>query len=234
MKIVKKILFYIDSFINLLFPRLCLVCGKAISKNEKYICVSCLYYLPLTNLQCKRDNIITQMFWGRLQIEYATALFYYNKSNNYSLLLYSLKYSGMKDLAFYLGQILGTTLESSSLFSDIDVIIPVPLHPKKKKIRGYNQSEWIVYGIVSVFKREVSIDNLYRRTFTNTQTKKSRLERWENVSGKFALRDYNAIKNKHILIVDDVITTGATIEACAEVLLRVEGVKISLATLAKA
>jgi ComF family protein len=234
MKLIKKILFHLDSFRNLFFPRLCIVCEKPIVRNEKYICVSCLYDIPLTKLHEQKDNIITQIFWGRLKIECGTALFFYSKTSNYSSLLYSLKYSGMKDLAFYLGQQLGAELQSSILFNDIDLIIPVPLHPKKKKIRGYNQSDWIVFGIADVFKREVCIDNLYRTVFTNTQTKKSRVERWENVAGKFALKDADFIKNKHILIVDDVLTTGATIEACAEVLLRIEGVKISIATLAKA
>lgn len=140
----------------------------------------------------------------------------------------------MKELAFFLGSRLGRELKSSSLFEDVDIIMPVPLHPSKKKKRGYNQSEWIVYGISDVFPKELSIDNLHRTFFTNTQTRKTRLERWENVAGKFAINDKELLKNKHILLVDDVLTTGATIEACAEVLLAIEGVRLSVATLAKA
>jgi len=167
-------------------------------------------------------------------VESATSLFLYNKDSQYSKLLYDLKYSGMKDLAKFLGARLGRELKSSDFFMDIDVIIPVPLHRRKKRIRGYNQAEWIVKGITDVFPREVNLKSLQRTSFTSTQTKKSKEERWKNVEGKFAVSHQDSIKNKHILLVDDVLTTGSTIEACAHVLLAVEGVKISVATLAKA
>jgi ComF family protein len=232
MKINKSILFRINSLFNLFFPRVCLVCGKPISAKESYICASCLYHAPRIDSHSQKDNPISQIFLGRVKIEAATSLFHYSKESPYANLLYSLKYKDMKKLAIFLGSHLGRELNESPLFSDVDIIMSVPLHPKKKKKRGYNQSDLIVYGINETFPREISIDNLYRVLHTETQTRKTRIERWENVSGKFAIRDEDILKEKHILLVDDVLTTGATIEACAEILLAIEGVRLSVATLA--
>lgn len=234
MKFKRIILFHVNSFFNLFLPRVCLVCGKPISTSEKYICISCDYEMPRTNFYKFKDNPVSQVFWGRVMVESATSLFFYNKDSNYSKLLYDLKYSGMKDLARFLGIRLGREIECSDLFKDVDVIMPVPLHSRKKRIRGYNQSEWIVKGITEVFPRTVDTTSLNRTSFTSTQTKKSKEDRWKNVEGKFAVLDKESLKNKHILLVDDVLTTGSTIEACAYVLLAVEGVKVSVATLAKA
>lgn len=234
MRIKSFILYNINSFFNLFFPRVCLVCGNVISSSEKYICTSCAYEIPRTNYHLFKDNPISQIFWGRVEIESATSLFFYDKESSYSKLLYDLKYSGMKDLARFLGARLGRELKKSEFFRDIDVVIPVPLHSKKKRIRGYNQSEWIVKGVVDTFPREVNITSLIRTSFTSTQTRKTKEERWKNVRGKFAVYNEESIKNKHILLIDDVLTTGSTLEACAEVLLAIEGVRVSIATLAKA
>jgi len=234
MGLKKIILYHFNSFVDILFPRTCVVCGKVITAQEMYICTKCIYELPRVN-NCKfHNNPIYQQFFGRLQIENATSLFFYDKESAISNLLYAIKYNGMKEFAEFLGCRLGRVLKESLLYEDVDLIIPVPLHARKYRMRGYNQSEWIVRGIASVLGKDYSVNHLYRNEFTKTQTKKNRVERWENVRNKFGVMMPDDLQKKHILLVDDVLTTGATLEACGEILLKIEGVKLSIATLAKA
>lgn len=222
----------ISDFFGLFFPDLCVTCGKRLISQEKYICFECWNDIPLTNFHLKPDNKVSQLFWGRVDILYATSFFAYKKGSKYQQIIHFVKYKGLKELGFETGKKFGYQLLESPEFAEIDILIPVPLHPKKKKKRGYNQSEWIALGIAEVVKKPVNTTALYRRVFTLTQTKRNRYERWQNVEDVFGLNNPKAIENKHVLLIDDVVTTGATLEACAINLLNQPGVKVSIATLA--
>jgi ComF family protein len=165
-------------------------------------------------------------------IEKAAAFSYYNKGSRIRKLIHNLKYKGIRELGYELGRIYGLSLDSSGFMDDIDLIIPVPLHPEKKQIRGYNQSEIISFGIADAAHLPVDVNSLVRTIVSATQTKRSRYERWTNVEGIFEVLDPQPIMRKHVLLVDDVITTGSTIESCVNELLKTEGVKVSVVALA--
>lgn len=225
---------YWDSLFSLFFPRLCVVCGSHLFNNEEVICVECLCDLPKTNYHLYKDNPVAYVFYGRVNIYAATSYFHFVKSSKYSRMMYLFKYQGNKQIGVVLGRYFGKDLVESSLFSDVDLIVPVPLHRKKLRERGYNQSECIAEGMSVTMQVKVVSDNLLRKEYTTTQTRKSRIDRWNNVKGKFYVVDPVVFTNKHILLVDDVVTTGATLEACATELLKIQGVRVSIATLAKA
>lgn len=222
---------YID-LLELFFPTLCVTCGNRLITQEKYVCIDCWLDLPVTNFHFKPENKVAQLFWGRVKIENATAFFAYNKGSKYQHLIHFIKYKGLKELGFITGQRFGTVLSTSGEYKTIDLIVPVPLHPKKEKKRGYNQSEWISKGISETFGKPVSVNNLRRNLHTSTQTRKNRYERWENVENIFEVNQPDEFKGKHILLIDDVVTTGSTLESCALQLLLIENVKVSIATLA--
>lgn len=231
---MKKIVEYLSDFWFLLFPKNCEACGRALTRNEEILCFDCLFELPRTHFCKDLENPIMQMFTGRMRLERATALFAFQKGSRYRKLLHSLKYHHKPEIGVLLGKELGAEMLSSGNFADIDYIIPVPLHPNREKKRGYNQSERIGSGISAVTKIPVLTGVLIRNVETQTQTKMNKEERWQNVSGKFVLTDAEILKGKHVLLVDDVITTGATTESCGSVLLSVEGLRLSIAVLAKA
>lgn len=219
---------------ELLFPRLCVVCGDKLIEQEQWICLNCIHHIPRTNFHIDRDNPVARLFYGRVNIENATSFFYFSKGSNYQTLLHDLKYKGMKELGKEIGKHFAIDLQQSPEFRSVDIICPVPLHPSKEKKRGYNQSWWIASGIAQQMNKELSSDNLRRITATETQTRKSRFARWQNVEGIFELSDPEAFSGKHILLVDDVVTTGATLEACAATILSATNAKVSIATLATA
>jgi ComF family protein len=221
-----------DDFISLLFPRLCYACGNQLMRNESLICTECFVVIPRTNYHFVEDNPVAQLFWGRCLIEKAAAFSYYNKGSRIRKLIHNLKYNGIREIGYDLGRLYGLSLKTSGFINDIDIIIPVPLHPMKERIRGFNQSETISMGIADVTRLPVDIKSLARTLVSATQTKRSRYERWTNVEGIFQVIDSKSIMGKHILLVDDVITTGSTIESCANELLRIEGVKVSVVALA--
>lgn len=223
-----------DDFISLLFPRLCYACGNHLLRNEKLICTECYVVIPRTNYHMGDNNPVAQLFWGRCVIEKAAAFSYYNKGSRIRKLIHNLKYKGVKEIGYELGRIYGLSLKSSGFTSDIDLIIPVPLHPSKKRIRGFNQSDLICQGLSDVTGLTVDTTSLIRTVVSATQTKRSRYERWTNVEGIFHVSDPEMIRGLHILLVDDVITTGSTIESCANELLKSEGVKVSVVALAYA
>jgi ComF family protein len=165
-------------------------------------------------------------------IEKAAAFSYYNKDSRIRKLIHNMKYKGIKEIGFELGRIYGLSLKSSGFMNDIDIVIPVPLHPSKKRVRGFNQSEVISMGIADAAGLSVDIKSLVRKMVSATQTKRSRYERWTNVEGIFQVAETQAVSGKHILLVDDVITTGSTIESCTIELLKHEGVKVSVVALA--
>lgn len=179
--------------------------------------------------------MVEKNFWGRIPIEYATSYFFFVKSSDFQHLLHELKYNGRSDIGVYLGKRFGSELVQQPEFSHFDSIIPVPLHRDKQKKRGYNQSEMIALGLSESMGVPVDTKTLTRTSYNETQTKKSRIERWENVKSVFSAEPNSNLNGKHVLIVDDVMTTGATIEGCANaLLLRNPNVKISVATLAYA
>jgi len=221
-----------DDFISLLFPRLCYACGDHLVRNENLICTQCYVVIPRTKYHVEEDNPVARLFWGRCMIEKAAAFSFYNKGSRIRNLIHNLKYKGIKEIGYELGRIYGVSLKSSGFTDDIDIIIPVPLHLSKKQKRGFNQSDLISEGLAIVTGLPVSTNSLARVAVSATQTKRSRYERWTNVEGIFEVTDPESIRHKHILLIDDVITTGSTIESCANELLKVEGVKVSVVALA--
>jgi len=219
-------------FFNLLFPQVCVACEDALDKNEEYICLKCLYHLPKTDFHNVPENEMEKRFWGKTPIKRATAFFYFRKDSSVQKILHQLKYRGNKEIGELLGKHLGIELSQSADFRNVDVVVPVPLHANKLRKRGYNQSEWIAKGMAQQWNKPLDVDNLYRAIENPTQTNKGLYERWENVNDIFKLKDNTVFRDKHILLVDDVMTTGATIEACASAILQSENVKISVVTLA--
>ena len=223
---------YLHAFLELFYPRLCLVCGQKLISSEKYICLKCLLHLPRTNYHETAGNPMEQLFYGRVQVERATAYFDFKKGSSYQRILHYLKYRGMKELGEYLGAQFALEIRDSELLQSIDLICPVPLHPKKERKRGYNQSYHLAKGLSE--KSGIPIDNhsLVRKQFSSTQTRKTRWERWENVESIFELTHPEAFDGKHILLIDDVVTTGATLEACAATIQKRCQARISVLTLA--
>jgi ComF family protein len=222
---------YYEGLLALIFPEVCLVCGNKLVNQEKYLCTNCLTDIPRTRFHSDPENIIQQTFWGRVPLKYATSFFYFTKGSRYQKLMHSFKYSQKKEIGLVLGQLLGAELKKH--WEDLpDIIVPVPLHPKKLKKRGYNQSEWIARGLSLTLQAPVDNEILIRTIANPTQTRKGRFDRWKNVASIFAIN--KTVANRHILLVDDVITTGATLEACAQTLLTMENTEVSVTTLAYA
>jgi ComF family protein len=221
-----------DDFISLLFPRLCYACGNHLLRNEKLICTDCYVVIPRTNYHLEAENPVAQLFWGRCLLEKASAFSFYNKGSRIRNLIHNMKYKGIREIGYELGRIYGLSIRNSDYISDVDLIIPVPLHPSKKRTRGFNQSDIISMGIADATGLIVDTNSLVRKSVSATQTRRSRYERWANVEGIFRVTDPEMIRNKHVLLVDDVITTGSTIESCANELLKVDGVKVSVAAIA--
>ena len=224
----------LTNLLELFFPTLCVACGNRLVTQEKFLCIGCWHDLPVTNFHFDTENKVARLFWGRVQLENATAFFAYNKGSNYQHLIHFIKYKGLKELGFETGRKFGAALSASPEYNLANIIVPVPLHPKKQKIRGYNQSEWIAKGISDTLKKPVSLNNLRRNLHTSTQTRKNRYERWENVENIFEVNRPEEFAGKHILLIDDVVTTGSTLESCALQLLQIENVRVSIATLAYA
>lgn len=219
---------------ELFFPRYCVVCGHRLSKNEEFLCVSCLVRLPRTNYHLHPDNKLEKNLWGKIPLEHATAFLYYGQESDSQKLLYELKYYGNSNLGVFLGRWMASELRSSGMFQGIDCIVPVPLHVKKVRKRGYNQSEMLAQGISSVTGIPVCSQSLVRRQYTDTQTKKGVFARWMNVQDVFECTSLEAFEGKHILLVDDVVTTGATLVACADALAGASRLRVSVLALALA
>lgn len=220
-------------FWSLFYPRICPACDNPLVRNEEFLCTACLMDLPRTNFHKDRENEVAQMFWGRANVENASAFLYFHKKSKVQHLLHKLKYKGDKEVGRFLGRLAANELIETP-FAQIDMIIPLPLHPKKQKIRGYNQSEMIAQGLGEVWGKKTETGVLIRKIANTTQTRKHRYERWLNVEEVFEVVNPDKIANKHILLVDDVVTTGATLEASAGELLKVTNTKVSIITVAKA
>lgn len=223
---------WLEDLFNLFFPDLCLGCGEPLVKGERFLCSICHFHLPRTNFQFDADNAVARVFWGRVKLKAAASFCYFTKGSNIQQLLHKLKYEGNREIGLYLGETYGRELKRSPLYSEIDLIIPVPLHPRKQRRRGYNQSEAIGEGLARTMQAVLVTNALARTTHTSTQTRKTRYKRWENVENVFKVKRPDLVQGMSILLVDDVITTGATLEACASVLLAVPGVQVSVASIA--
>lgn len=221
-----------QDLIGLLYPNLCLACSEKPPVQGEVICVRCQLNLPKTNFHLEKDNPFTERFWGRIPLESGAALYQFVKGGRVQELLHRLKYEGKREIGIKLGEWYGRQLSESEYFTNIDVIVPVPLHPRKERLRGYNQAAMFAQGIASSMKKIGLKNGLVRQVFTETQTQKSRDERLKNVSEVFAVGNVKDLEGKHILLVDDVMTTGATMEACGLKLLAVPGTKLSMATIA--
>lgn len=223
----------IKDLVNIFYPKICAACAETLMKNENILCTKCRYELPRTNFHTDQENEVARIFWGRVHIEYATAYFLFQKGGRVQKLMHKLKYRGEKEVGIELGRIIGRELRLTP-FNQIDLIVPVPLHKSKKYKRGYNQSELIAEGIGEAMNKPVNTSTLYRNVANPTQTRKHRYDRWTNVEDIFIIKDTEALRNKHILLIDDIITTGATLEACASALLKAPEAKVSIVAVAKA
>lgn len=222
---------YAQDLITFIWPSTCASCGERLFKVENTICSNCLMKLPRTHFHLWRENDFHRLFWGKVDITYASAFFYFLKENRFRKLIHKLKYQHMPEIGEVLGREFGYEI-AQSVFNEIDIIVPVPLHPKKKHLRGYNQSDMIAIGMGKGLNKPIDCKTLIRNINTATQTKKGRYERWENVHSIFTVTNPKNFAGKHILIVDDVVTTGSTLESCVKEVLDAGAAKVSLAALA--
>jgi ComF family protein len=223
-----------DSFLHLLFPHVCAGCGSDILNRETMLCMRCTNDLPETNFEWHPNNPVEKIFWGRLPLVSATAQYYFTKESLMQHLMHQFKYKGNKELGQQLGRFMGEQLLRSGRFVSVNALIPLPLFPSKEKRRGYNQATVLCRGMAESMRIPVLEKIIIRPHHTETQTKKGRIERWKNMEGKFILSDPAAVINKHVLLVDDVITTGATLEASGTALLQADNVQLSVAALCMA
>ena len=222
----------VKNLLNLFFPRQCLGCEEFLEDNEKIICTNCRHDLPLTNFHFENDPTVKNILFGRIELENATALLHFRKKSIVQNLIHNLKYRGNQEIGTFFGKWLGSELAELGWQDEINMVIPVPLHKSRLQERGYNQ--------VTKFGMEISQslgvnfeDKILLRQFaTKTQVFKGRIGRSDLSEAKFVVSDSDKIQGKHLLLVDDLITTGATIEGCANSLLKTNGVKLSLATIA--
>ena len=228
-----KFLRYADDLIWMMYPSLCAACGRPLFTGEECVCTPCRYHLPRTGFHLEKNNPVVKHFWGKVKIQYATAYYYFSKGERVQRLIHQLKYKGRKDVGLVIGKFMGIELKSSP-FSDIDLIVPVPLHKGRLKERGYNQSDCLAEGLSLGLKKDFSSTALIRRDATSTQTRKHRYERYKNVENIFEVAGVDLVEGKKVLLVDDVITTGSTLISCAEAILEIPGTKLSIASIAYA
>ncbi|MGB0390098.1 MAG: ComF family protein [Salibacteraceae bacterium] len=224
----------LTDFMALLYPQICIGCKDVLHQSEDTICFECSIDMPRTYFENKKGNPVERLFWFKTKIEEATSGYFFSKKSRIQNMIHAFKYHGNDQSAIYLGELLGNVLRKSSRFKSVDYIIPVPLHPKKLEQRGYNQAEKIAIGVSRVLEVPILTNCLIRTTANDTQTKKSIFNRWENVKTIFEVKNPNHVKNKHILLLDDVITSGSTIEAGAQKIIDCENTKVSVASLAVA
>jgi ComF family protein len=227
-----KLTRWIDPIFWLYFPKNCPACGRPLRLFGANICGPCSQNLPETHFFEAPNNPIEKIFYGRLPIQTGAAAWYFHKNSALQALLFQLKYKSNGDVGLFIGKQMGALLAASERFASIDALVPVPLHPQALSKRGFNQAALICEGIGQVWHKPVLMGAIARTKHTNTQTKQSRAERWDNMENAFTIKDPASIKGKHLLLIDDVITTGATIEACGNTLLSIEGVKVSVAAAA--
>ena len=223
---------WITRILDFISPRLCVVCGQRLAPTERSLCDVCLFHLPRTDFHQKPlDNPMAQLFWGLAPIEKAAALFYYHPHSETAQLVYRLKYNNRPDIGEDMGRVMANELQTTDFFSDIDILLPVPLASKRLRQRGYNQSEQLAIGISDITHLPIVTKALRRKHFQQSQTTLNRWQRQENVTDTFQLKEEHLLQGKHVLLIDDICTTGATLIACANVLKTIEGIRISVLTL---
>jgi len=233
--LAKAVSTFFRDIVAIAFPNNCVLCHQSLFESEETICMQCIQSLPLTHYDNYSDNPVAQLFWGRCEVDNVTALCFLTKQNKVHDLIHLLKYRDKPSVGERLGKIIGANLTSStSLFKQQDYIIPVPLHWKKEQKRGYNQAYHIAKGISATTKWPILEGKLTREVENISQTRKSKYERWDNVDGIFELKNPDELTGKNVLLVDDVITTGSTLEACVHALKKAEGVNVSIASIAVA
>ncbi len=225
---------WFGDFISIIFPRICACCGNSLWRHEEVVCHSCEFHLPETNFHLDPENPVARLFWGRAGLEGAAAYLYFNKRNRVQRLVHQLKYKGRKDIGIWLGARYGRILCNFAPFNTADLIIPVPLHKKRYMQRGYNQSEQFALGLALPMKIPVDNHLVARTRATETQTRKSRFSRYQNVREIFTVGNPGSFRGMHLLLVDDVITTGATLESCIQALSAIPEVRVSVACIAAA
>lgn len=221
-----------NDFSHLFFPHVCAGCGTDSIDLQSTLCVHCMHLLPLTNFHFHANNPVEKHFWGRIPVTCATSLCHFTTGSLVQHLLHQLKYKGNKDAGFFLGRIMGTAVQAAERFRGIDALVPLPLYAERQRKRGYNQSAVLCSGMAGILGLPVDTSAVLRLSATETQTHKTRIDRWKNMEGKFELVKPDAFTGKHVLLVDDVVTTGATLEACGHEILKAAGAKLSIATLA--
>ena len=219
---------------HLFYPHHCTGCGSDLLGKDDLLCLQCMEALPFTGFENYPHNPIERIFYGRLEVSAATSGFYFVKGGLIQHLVHGLKYKGDKETGLFLSRLIGNRIFESKRFENPDYLIPLPLFAEKEFKRGFNQAEVICNGLSSSMNIPVLSGNVVRIHSTETQTKKHRTERWENVSDSFKVNDPGILENKHIVLVDDVITTGATLEACGQAISAAADVRISIVTLAAA
>ncbi|MEY4823751.1 MAG: hypothetical protein RLZZ75_664 [Bacteroidota bacterium] len=227
-----KLTRWIDPIFWLYFPKNCPACGRPLRLFGANICGRCSQNLPETHFFEAPGNPIEKIFYGRLPIQAGAAAWYFHKNSALQALLFQLKYKSNEDVGLFIGKQMGALLAASERFASIDALVPMPLHPQALSKRGFNQAALICEGIGQVWHKPVLRSAITRTKHTNTQTKQSRAVRWENMENAFSIKEHTSIIGKHLLLIDDVITTGATIEACGKTLLSVKNVKVSVAAAA--
>ncbi len=222
----------LNPIINLFFPKVCVACNNLLVDNEHTICLDCRHDLPVTNFHFDDSDVVKKVLYGRANIENGTALFRFEKKGKVQQLIHNLKYRGHEHIGHFLGNWLGGELKTINAYQQIDAVIPVPMHPKKLKKRGYNQVAQFGQQIAEALNAEYKDNILVKITNTQSQTIKSRFSRWDSSNELFTINNRDSLKHQHILLVDDLITTGATLEACITVLNQAKNIKISVATMA--
>lgn len=221
-----------QSILNTLFPRYCCVCGRRLLESEQDLCLNCLFELPMTNLHGKKGSTFERILWDdAVYTQHANSMLYYRSKSNYCRIYFMFKYHNRPEITVNFGRMMAQELQGTDFFEGIDCMVPVPLSPQRMKQRGYNQSERLAYGISLITGIPIDTTSVIRNVDNPTQTHMSISERRRNVQGIFELADAEALQNKHVLIVDDVITTGSTTRACARAVLKAEGTKISIISL---
>jgi ComF family protein len=229
---LKTTLSCFDDFAHIFFPHVCEGCGSDIVNNDSVLCAECFSSLPGTGFIKEAGNPVEKIFHGRLNVQAAASAYYFTKHSLLQRLILQLKYFNNKEIGFYLGKLLGYQAATVERFNDADVIIPLPLNARKERKRGYNQAAVIAEGLTSIWTKPVLHDTAHRVRFTETQTRKDRIARWQTMEGAFTTSNNELLKDKHVLLIDDIITTGATLEACGEQILKIPGTKLSILTIA--
>lgn len=218
--------------INLFLPHHCAGCSSDIISTDQVLCLHCMNALPFTYFQMHANNPVEKIFWGRLPIVDAASYLYFNQGSILQHIVHQIKYKGNKELGLFIGRKMAAALQQTIRFKNIDALVPLPLYAARERKRGYNQAFILCQGMATVLQLPVLNNVIRRNTFSETQTHKNRIERWQNMQGRFELVQSDAIAGKHILLVDDVITTGATLEACGQQLLTAPGTRLSIMTMA--